>query len=55
MNIRIQASEIAPDSHVWVGERLIYVGSVRSTVTGHVSINGGTVVLAGDKRVFEVR
>lgn len=55
MNVPIQASEITADTHVWVGENLIYVTSVRSTATGHVSLNGGTVLLAGDKRVFEKR
>ena len=49
----IAAKDIKPETHVWVGDRLVYVGSVRTTFTGAVSINEGSLLLAANKLVTE--
>lgn len=49
----IAAKDINPETHVWVSGRLVYVVSVQATFTGFVSINSGSLLLAGDKLVTE--
>ena len=47
----ITASEITAHTHVWVGDRLLWVETVRVTSDRVVSINGGAVLLAPDRLV----
>lgn len=47
----IAAADITADTHIWVSGRLVYVENVRRTITGHVSINSGDLLLAADKTV----
>lgn len=49
--MKITASEIQPNTHVWVGTDLVYVESVQVTMTGRISINSGDRLMAADMLV----